>query len=59
MDRNLLPHSLVRTWMKEAVRSVRARQGAVGNVMVAGGRTLTVTVEAQARPALLKDVFLT
>jgi len=59
MDRNLLPHSLVRTWMKEAVRSVRARQGAVGNVMVAGGRTLTVTVDAQARPALLKDVFLT
>ncbi len=58
-ERNLLPSSLVRTWMKDAVRSVRARQGAVGNVMVAGGGTITATFDANARPALFKDVFLT
>ena len=58
-DRNLLPSSLVRTWMKEAVRSVRARQGALGNVMTAGGQTITATVDASVRPAVLKDVFLT
>ena len=58
-ERNLLPSSLVRTWMKEAVHSVRARQGAVGNVMVAGGKTITVAVDATVRPALLKDLFLT
>lgn len=58
-ERNLLPRALVRTWMKEAVRSVRARQGAIGNVMVAGGRTSTATVDLATRPAVLKDIFLT
>jgi glycine cleavage system H protein len=58
-ERNLLPQSLVRTWMKESIRSVRARQGAASKVMVAGGGTITASVDAGAFPALMKDVFLT
>jgi glycine cleavage system H protein len=58
-ERNLLPQSLVRAWMKESVRSVRARQGAAEKVMVAGGGTITASVDAEAFPALMKDVFLT
>jgi glycine cleavage system H protein len=59
VERNLMPEALVRPWMKEAVRSVRARQGALGAVMVAGGKTATATVDASERAALVKQVFLT
>jgi glycine cleavage system H protein len=58
-ERNLLPQSLVRAWMKEAVRSVRARNRAVGKVMVAGGGTATVELDSETLPALMKEVFLT
>ncbi len=58
-ERNLLPQSLVRAWMKEAVRGVRARQLTVGKVMVMGGGTISAPVDADAFPALMKDVFLT
>jgi glycine cleavage system H protein len=59
VERNLMPEALVRPWMKEAVRSVRARQGAGGAVMVAGGKTISATVDASSRAALVKEVFLT
>ena len=59
IERNLMPEALVRPWMKEAIRSVRAMQGAVGAVMVAGGQTITATVDGSSRAALVKEVFLT
>ncbi len=57
-DRNLLPQSLVRPWMKEAVHSVRARQRGVGNVMVAGGGRVAVSVDGNTLPALARELFL-
>jgi glycine cleavage system H protein len=57
-ERNLLPQSLVRTWMKDAVHSVRARQRTVGNVMVAGGGRVAASVEGTTLPALVRDLFL-
>ena len=59
VERNLMPQALVRPWMKEAVRSVRAKQGAIGAVMVAGGGTTTATVDSSAQATLVKEVFLT
>jgi glycine cleavage system H protein len=59
VERNLMPAGLVRPWMKEAVRAVRARQGAIGAVMVAGGGVANATVDVSARAALVKEVFLT
>jgi glycine cleavage system H protein len=57
-ERNLLPKSLVRAWMKEAVQSVRARQRTVGNVMVAGGGRVAVSVDGTTLPALARELFL-
>jgi glycine cleavage system H protein len=57
-ERNLLPQSLVRTWMKDAVHSVRARQRSVGKVMVAGGKSVAVSIEGATLPALARELFL-
>ena len=57
-DRNLLPPSLVRTWMREAVHSVRARQRSVGNLMVVGGGKVAVAVDDKTLPALTRELFL-
>jgi glycine cleavage system H protein len=57
-ERNLLPKSLVRTWMKEAVQSVRARQRTVGKVMVVGDRRVAVSVDGTTLPALARELFL-
>jgi len=57
-ERNLLPKSLVRPWMKEAVQSVRSRQRSFGNVMVAGGGRIAVSVDGTTLPALARDLFL-
>jgi glycine cleavage system H protein len=57
-ERNLLPKSLVRAWMKEAVQSVRSRQRTVGNVMVAGRGRVAVSVDGTTLPALARELFL-
>jgi glycine cleavage system H protein len=57
-ERNLLPKSLVRAWMKEAVQSVRSRQRTVGNVMVVGRGRVAVSVDGTTLPALAKELFL-
>lgn len=59
VERNLLPKSLVRTWMKEEVRRVRAAQPQLAQVAVMGGGTATTTaVHDESWRELVNEVFL-
>jgi glycine cleavage system H protein len=58
VERNLLPRSLVRTWMKDEVRRVRAAQPQLSQVAVMGGGTLGATVHDQSWRQLTNEIFL-
>lgn len=58
VDRNLLPRTLVRTWMKEEVRRVREAQPQLARVAVMGGDTVSTTVHDQNWRELAHHVFL-
>jgi glycine cleavage system H lipoate-binding protein len=58
VERNLLPKSLVRTWMKEEVRRVRAAQPQLAQVAVMGGGTINTAVHDQSWHQLTHDIFL-
>ncbi len=58
VERNLLPKSLVRTWMKEEVRRVRAAQPQLAQVAVMGGGTVNTTTHDQSWRNLAHDIFL-
>ena len=59
VERNLLPRSLVRTWMKEEVRRVRAAQPQMAQVAVMGGGTAGTAAHDQSWRQLANDIFLT
>jgi glycine cleavage system H lipoate-binding protein len=58
VERNLLPKSLVRTWMKEEVRRVRAAQPQLAQVAVMGGGTISATTHDAGWQQLTRDLFL-
>ena len=58
VDRNLLPKALVRTWMKEEVRHVRASQPQLAAVMVMGGGQETTTTHDKSWSQLTHEIFL-
>lgn len=58
VERNLLPKSLVRAWMKEEVRKVRAAQPPVAQVMVMGGGSLNTVAHDQTWREMANDIFL-
>lgn len=58
VGRNLLPQSLVRTWMKEEVRRVRAAQPQLSQVAVMGGGTVNTSVRDQSWRQLTSEIFL-
>ena len=58
VERNLLPQSLVRTWMKEEVRRVRAALPQLARVAAGGGGNVNTVVHDQSWRHLAHDVFL-
>lgn len=58
VGRNLLPQALVRTWMKEEVRKVRAAQPQMAQVAVMGGGTVSTPAHDRTRQQLAHDLFL-
>jgi glycine cleavage system H lipoate-binding protein len=58
VERNLLPRSLVRTWMKDEVRRVRAAQPQLAQVVVMGGGTAGAGAHDQNWRQLAHDIFL-
>ena len=58
VGRNLLPQSLVRTWMKEEVRRVRAAQPQLAQVAVMGGGTVNTTTHDKSWHQLTTELFL-
>jgi glycine cleavage system H lipoate-binding protein len=58
VGRNLLPQSLVRTWMKDEVRRVRAAQPQLAQVAVMGGGTVNTTAHDNSWRQLTNDLFL-
>ena len=58
VERNLLPKSLVRTWMKEEVRRVRAALPQLAQVAVMGGGTINTTSSRPELAQLTHDIFL-
>jgi len=58
VERNLLPQSLVRTWMKEEVRRVRAAQPQLAQVAVMGGGRVNTSVHDHSWRQLAHDIFL-
>ena len=58
VERNLLPQSLVRTWMKDEVRRVRAAAPQLAQVAVMGGGTMNTSSHDQSWRSLTTDVFL-
>ncbi len=58
VERNLLPQSLVRTWMKDEVRRVRAAAPQLAQVAVMGGGAVNTGSHDQSWRALTHDVFL-
>ena len=57
VERNLLPQSLVRTWMKEEIRRVRAAAPALAQVAVMGGAA-GVPARGASWRGMTHDVFL-
>lgn len=57
VERNLLPQSLVRTWMKDEVRRVRAAQPQLAQVAVMGG-SVNTAVHDQSWRQLADSIFL-
>lgn len=58
VERNLLPHALVRTWMKEEIRRVRAAAPQLAQVAVMGGGVTSTVTRDQNWRGLTHDVFL-
>jgi glycine cleavage system H lipoate-binding protein len=58
VERNLLPQSIVRTWMKEEIRKVRAAQPQLAQVAVMGGGTVNTTSHDRSWTQLTNDLFL-
>jgi glycine cleavage system H protein len=58
VERNLLPQSLVRTWMKEEIRRVRAAAPQLAQVAVMGGGTVHTGSRDQNWRSMANDVFL-
>jgi glycine cleavage system H protein len=58
VERNLLPQSLVRTWMKEEVRRVRAAQPELAKVAVMGGGTSSTPAHDGSWQKLTRELFL-
>lgn len=58
VGRNLLPQALVRTWMKEEVRKVRAAQPQMAQVAVMGGGTVSTPAHDRSWQQLAHDLFL-
>ncbi len=58
VERNLLPQSLVRTWMKEEVRRVRAAQPELAKVAVMGGGTTGTASHNGSWQKLTHELFL-
>jgi glycine cleavage system H lipoate-binding protein len=58
VGRNLLPQNLVRTWMKEEVRKVRAAQPQLAQVAVMGGGTVSTSTHDRSWQQLTHDLFL-
>ena len=58
VERNLLPRSLVRVWMKEEIRRVRAAVPQVAQVAVMGGGVVDTVTHDQNWRSMTHDVFL-
>jgi glycine cleavage system H protein len=58
VGRNLLPQNLVRTWMKDEVRKVRAAQPQLAQVAVMGGGTVSTSTHDGSWQQLTRDLFL-
>lgn len=57
-ERNLLPQSLVKNWMREEVRRVRAVQPQLAAVMVAGGGQDATFTHDKSWTDLTRELFL-
>lgn len=58
VGRNLLPQALVRTWMKEEVKKVRAAQPQLAQVAVMGGGTVNTSTHDRSWRQLTSELFL-
>ncbi len=58
VERNLLPKNLVRTWMKEEVRRVRAAQPQLAKVAVMGGGNGPAPVHDQSWRKMANEILL-
>jgi glycine cleavage system H protein len=58
VERNLLPRSVVRPWMKEEVRHVRAYEPQLAAVVVMGGGQETTAVHTKSWSDLTREIFL-
>jgi glycine cleavage system H protein len=58
VGRNLLPQTLVRTWMKEELKKVRAAAPQMAQVAVMGGGTVSSPTHDRSWQQLTRDLFL-
>jgi glycine cleavage system H protein len=58
VGRNLLPQALVRTWMKEEIKKVRAAAPQMAQVAVMGGGTVSTPAHDRSWQQLTHDLFL-